>query len=173
LKYFTPKNQKLKEMNNDHRGKVAFDYRWLFFNEIQSSVRVFENECRSNFNKKTIGSFYNEDLLFKKIKKSFGENNLVISQGSPEWLSPQRFDIYFPKLKVAIEYQGEQHLGPVDFGGRGKKFAKKQFQKNQERDQRKKDKADKNNCTIIYVYPNYDLSKVKKRVKDAILDKNE
>jgi len=32
--------------------------------------------------------------------------------------SPQRYDIFIPDLKLAIEYQGEQHFRPIErFGG--------------------------------------------------------
>lgn len=41
-----------------------------------------------------------------------------VREASPRWLAPQRFDIYLPEHRVAIEYQGEQHFRPVRrFGG--------------------------------------------------------
>ncbi len=92
----------------------------------------------------------------------------IISQGSPEWLSPQRFDIYFQDLNIAIEYQGEQHFKPVDFGGKGKSFAKKQFISNQRRDEIKAKKAKANNCILIYVLPNYDFKSLEWKITLAI-----
>jgi hypothetical protein len=57
---------------------------------------------------------------------------------------------------------------PVDFGGIGKKEAERQFIENKRRDILKKEKSDANDCTIIYVFPNYDLKKVLSDVKQTI-----
>ncbi len=160
LSNFFPKEKMIKEMNSTFRGSVIFDYGWLFRNELTKSIRVFENECRFEFNEKIIGSFYNENLLFREIVKKFGNDYKIISQGSPEWLRPQRFDIYFPDINIAVEYQGEQHEYPVDFGGQGEKIARQQFEENLKRDNLKSDKAKDNNCNILYIFPNYNMENV-------------
>jgi hypothetical protein len=160
LENFEPRNKMIEEMNTLNRNFVVFDYEWLFSNDLKKSIRIFENECRLDYNEKIIGSFYNENILFREIKKKYENKYKVISQGSPEWLGLQRFDIYFPELNIALEYQGEQHQKPVDFGGKGKKIAKKQFLDNLKRDKLKKDKALKNNCEIVFVYPNYKLKEI-------------
>jgi hypothetical protein len=49
------------------------------------------------------------------------------------------YDFYIPKYNLLIEYQGEQHEKPVDFHGKGLKYAKKQFEIQQEHDRRKKE----------------------------------
>lgn len=171
LSHFEPKKRMIQEMNVTNRGFVVFDYNWLFSNDLKSSIRIFENECRIHFDEKIIGSFYNENILFREIKKKFGKKYRVISQGSPEWLGIQRFDIYFPDLNIAIEYQGEQHQRPVDFGGKGKKKALEQFKENIKRDAIKKEKAMKNDCELIYVFPNYQLKKVIKNLHVKINNK--
>ena len=132
----------------------------MFYNEFKRSIRILENECRIQFNEKIIGSFFNEDLLFKEIKRVFGNKFNVVSQGSPEWLKPQRFDIFFPDVNIAIEYQGEQHFRPVDFGGKGQTIAEMQFQENLLRDFRKNEKAKLNNCSLFFVNPNYDIKDI-------------
>lgn len=167
LSNFIPTSYSISQMKNVSSDNM-FDYDWLFENEIIRSIRIFENECRIEFDEKIIGSFYNENLLFREMKKNFGDKFNIISQGSPEWLTPQRFDIYFPELNIAIEYQGEQHQIPVDFGGKGKKEAERQFIENKRRDILKKEKSDANDCTIIYVFPNYDLKKVLSDVRQTI-----
>jgi hypothetical protein len=172
LSNFTPREFMIKEMNSLSRGNVIFDYNWLFINELTKSIRIIENNCRIDLGQKIVGSFYNEDLLFRAIKNSFEEKYKVISQGSPEWLGLQRFDIYFPELNIAIEYQGEQHQRPVDFGGKGKRIAKQQFNENLKRDKLKKEKSDENNCELIYVLPNYNIKKVLKDIKTAIHNRN-
>ncbi|NME70558.1 hypothetical protein [Flammeovirga aprica] len=165
---FTPRISNLEELNSTFRNDVIFQYEWLFANDLKRAVRIFENECRIVHNEKIIGAFYNEDILFREIRNRYKNRYQVISQGSPEWLGNQRFDIYFPELNIAIEYQGEQHQTPVDFGGKGKSFANKEFKKNQERDQRKFKKSKSNDCPIIFVYPDYDIKNVIKELNSII-----
>ena len=169
LENFEPSNFAIDAMNDTFRGEVMFDYNWLFGNELKKSIRILENECRYDFKQKIIGAFYNEDLLFREIKRTFGEDHEVVSQGSPYWLSPQRFDIYFPKLNIAIEYQGEQHFEPIDFGGMGEEEAERQFQNNLKRDELKKEKAQKHNCALIYVLPDFDIEVVLNSINNEIL----
>lgn len=171
LDNFIPREVMIREMNEILRGHVMFDYGWLFRNDLTKAIRIFENECRLEFNENIVGSFFNENVLFRTIKKNYGDKFSVISQGSPEWLSPQRFDIYFPEINLAIEYQGEQHEYPVDFGGQGEKAAKKQFEENIKRDSIKKEKAKENDCNILYIYPDYDIGKVMLDLKTAIKER--
>jgi len=173
LRHFEPREVMINEMNRTSRDWVIFDYGWLFQNEFIKSIRIFENECRLEYDEKIVGAFYNESLLFSEVKKTFGKKNTVISQGSPEWLGLQRFDIYLPELNIAIEYQGEQHKQPVDFGGKGKKVAFKQFQENLKRDEEKKIKANENGCEIIYVYPEYNINHAIKDIKESIKRKKQ
>ena len=168
---FIPEEAAINSMNEFNYP--IFDYNWLFGNSLQRAIRIIENECRLLNDEKIIGSFYNEDILFREIQKNFGNDFKIVSQGSPEWLKPQRFDIYLPELNIAVEYQGEQHYFPVDFGGKGKKFAKKQFEKNVKRDQMKKELAAKNNCPIIYVYPGYKMNNIISDLEDIIIQKQQ
>lgn len=69
----------------------------------------------------------------------------IIREASPQWLNKQRFDIFIPKLNLAIEYQGEQHFKAVKlFGG------EEGLKKTQERDKIKMMKSKQNKVTIIY-----------------------
>jgi len=148
-------------------GKID-DYQWFFNNEVKRSIRLFENEIRIDNGVKIIGSFYNEDLLYKTLLNEFGDKYNVVSQGSPDWLRPQRLDVYFPDINVGVEYQGEQHYRPVDFGGKGKRFSNKQFKKNQQRDELKKKKCEENNCVLLEMKYNDDLSKFLNKVHQVI-----
>jgi hypothetical protein len=58
-------------------------------------------------------------------------------------------------LHFLDEYQGKQHYEAVDFFG-----GIDSFEKNIERDNRKKGLAIKNNCDLIYVDEGYDLNEV-------------
>ena len=40
----------------------------------------------------------------------------------------QSLDLYLPDFNIAIECQGIQHFKPIDFGGKGEKWAKKSFE---------------------------------------------
>ena len=105
-----------------------------------------------------VGSLISETILYKKIKENFNEY-IVISQGSPKWLSPQRLDIYFPDLNIGVEYQGDQHFKPVEYYG-----GEEGFKRTIARDMRKKYLCKRNGCILIEVLPNYDLKEVIKEI---------
>ena len=62
-----------------------------------------------------------------------------------------RFDAYDIENNIAFEYNGEQHYFPVDFGNKGDKFAKQEFNLNQNRDNIKKEYCNKNKIPIIII----------------------
>src|SRR5258706_433622 len=67
------------------------------------------------------------------------------------------FDFYLPDYNICIEYQGIQHYEPIDFAGRGKKWAKEEFKKNKRRDKIKIKYCQKNNIKLIIIpYWNFD-----------------
>jgi hypothetical protein len=56
-----------------------------------------------------------QHALFKLIRVHFPK---AVYEYSPRFLMGQRYDIYIPSLKLAIEYNGVQHYQPVQiFGG--------------------------------------------------------
>lgn len=61
-----------------------------------------------------------------------------------EWLGLQSFDIFLPDYNVAIEYQGQQHYEPVDFFG-----GEESFEKNAERDEKKRRLAEENGVVVL------------------------
>jgi hypothetical protein len=71
--------------------------------------------------------FPNHDI--KNNYKGFGWLNI---QGRR-----QEIDIWVPHLKLAIEYDGEQHFMPVRFGGISKEKSKRNFNLTAERDKNK------------------------------------
>lgn len=78
---------------------------------------------------------------------------------------PLPFDFYLPQLRVAIEYDGEQHFGPVMFGRYNLDAAIEKFEYTQKHDAIKDKYCSVNNITLIRI-PYTDFDKI-----DEILDK--
>lgn len=87
----------------------------------------------------------------------------VVPHARPVWLPPQHLDIYFPEFNIGIEYQGAQHLRPVDFFG-----GEDAYTEQQKRDARKLRLCRKNGCTLLYVYQGYEDEEVVSRIQSAI-----
>ncbi|EKD94346.1 MAG: hypothetical protein ACD_26C00100G0002 [uncultured bacterium] len=100
-----------------------------------------------------------ETELYYKTKKLFSEYE-VLQHASPDWLSPQHLDIFIPDLKLAIEYQGLQHVKPIDFFG-----GEKAFIENQRRDLRKKQLCEKHNINLTYIYESETQIKIQEKLK--------
>ncbi len=118
-------------------------------------LRESENLLREKQGLPRIGEgWISETKLFQEIKDKFDET-VVIQHARPEWLKPQHFDVYLPHYNIAIEYQGAQHLQPVDYFG-GEKAYKNQIQ----RDKRKKNLCKENDCMLIEVFQGYDPKEI-------------
>ncbi len=107
--------------------------------------REAENKIRDRLGIPRIGEgWINETQLYKTVCYLFPSVN-VMREASPEWIGKQRIDIYLPDLKLAIEYQGQQHYEPIEiFGG------KEALDKTSELDKRKRSLCKKNGVHIIY-----------------------
>ena len=75
-----------------------------------------------------------------------------------KWLKQQSLDFYLPDYNVGIECQGEQHFFPVDFAGKGVKWACKMFNKTNSRDKQKKVLCEEHDIKLLYFgnVPNYE-----------------
>lgn len=104
--------------------------------------------------KKITPKWKTENNLYESLKLHF-KDLIVQSQASPIWLEGQRFDIWFPQLKLAVEYHGLQHFQPVDFFGGELGFAE-----NQRRDELKRLKCEENDVKLIEVSGNFNLEKL-------------
>lgn len=95
-----------------------------------------------------------ERVLFRQIESAF--TDLKVQQhASPSFLGRQHYDVYLPDLKVALEYQGEQHFRPIDFFG-----GEEGFLATQERDRRKKEISENNDIHQIDVMPGYNIATI-------------
>ena len=86
-----------------------------------------------------------KEIKLKEILEAAFHNEEIIFQAHISWLKYQSFDFYFPKYRLAIEYQGGQHFVPIQYFG-----GKKAFIETRERDIRKYNISQENNCTILY-----------------------
>lgn len=83
-----------------------------------------------------------EGKLYETIKKDYRD---AIYQYRCKWLGRQTYDIYLPSKKIAIEYQGEQHFGPIShFGGYNG------YKKQKRLDKLKKEKSRNNGVVLLY-----------------------
>lgn len=73
------------------------------------------------------------------------------------WLGRQEFDFYLPEYNTVIECQGRQHYEPVDFAGRGDKWAEEEYQRNIERDRRKVRLCEENSIRLFYIHYDEDV----------------
>ena len=101
------------------------------------------------------------------MKDIFPENE-VVHQASPEWLGRQRFDIFIPELKLAIEYQGQQHYKPISlFGG------EEGFLQTQKRDKLKFKLCAENGTKLIYFRYDEQITRklIETRIKKPLSEK--
>ena len=109
--------------------------------------------------------------LYEKLKESFPNEKILFEVGNStiSWINGQRFDIYFPKYNIAVEYNGIQHYIPVEhFGGELK------FQDQLEYDELKRKKCKENNCVLFEVKYNYtedDYQKLVENIQNIIANK--
>jgi hypothetical protein len=107
--------------------------------------REAENEIRDLLGIPHIGEGWVSERELLNIVKGISPENAVVHQASPEWLGRQRLDIFIPELRLAIEYQGQQHYKPVSlFGG------EEGFLQTQERDKLKAKLCAENGINLIF-----------------------
>lgn len=132
------------------------------------SERDAENIVRKLKGVAKIGEkWIHETLLFNYIDVMFS-NYSVEREASPDWLGNQRLDIYIPELKLAIEYQGQQHFKAVGlFGG------KEGLAKTKRRDKDKFIKCKNNGINLVYFTYKDNLSEklVNSRLKKYVTEK--
>ena len=89
----------------------------------------------------------NERKLEKETRFFLMENNIKFEyQKRFSWLGKQSLDFYLPDYNIAIECQGKQHFQPIKFFG-----GEKAFEKQVERDKKKKKLCEENNLKLYYV----------------------
>jgi hypothetical protein len=79
-----------------------------------------------------------ESLAEKRVARLLKQNDILFERewnaGGLRHIGKLRFDFFLPEYGICIEYQGEQHFGPVRFGGCSQEEAELRFANNQVRD---------------------------------------
>lgn len=120
-----------------------------------SLTREAENTLREDAGIPRVGEGWVEETrLFYALRDALVGHE-VLQHARIDWLGQQHLDVFVPALRVAVEYQGEQHERPIEFFGGAEAFAKVQ-----ERDARKRRLCKKNAVHLIEVKPGYDLDAV-------------
>ncbi len=103
--------------------------------------RRAEQTLRKKHNVPLIGEGYVSEMsLYRLIRKHCPDAK---HEHGPPWLGKQRFDVYLPSLRIAIEYNGPQHYQPIElFGGA------EGFEEIKARDERKRKLALENGVTV-------------------------
>ncbi|MFO7744818.1 MAG: hypothetical protein R6V36_05480 [Psychroflexus sp.] len=129
----------------------------------KSILREAENLLREKRELPRIGEgWISETKLYQEIKTHFN-NTAVVQHARPEWLKPQHLDVFLPIHKIAIEFQGDQHIRPVDYFG-----GEKAFKQQKKRDERKIKLCQENNCQLIEVHQGYNIEKVLEKISTVI-----
>ncbi len=132
---------------------------------LQALAREAENLARRSEGLPEIGAgWIGETELFRLVQRSFSDT-AVVAHARPPWLVPQHLDVYLPEYNVGLEYQGDQHLQPLDYFG-----GEEAFKAQERRDKRKQLLCRRNGCTLILVYPGYDADDVQRRLAEAMRD---
>lgn len=152
VKYYTIK-QNIKELDFDEVNK-----------ELLSDLANGKHEEAEKHEYSPLrGIWKNEELMYRCIQ-NVCKGKTVVYQHHPHFLGHQSYDAYIPELKVAFEYQGQQHFEPVDFFG-----GKENFEQQVDRDKRKKQLSRENGITLIYVNYDEDVSDelIRRKLEDV------
>jgi hypothetical protein len=107
-----------------------------------------------------------ESILKADVKVGFTGFGWLINDESN---ASQHIDIYVPSIKLAIEYDGEQHYAPVCFGG-SEDQAEARFKRTVELDRLKDAKVKDNPDDIVYsIRIKYDEPLTIEHVKDRMI----
>ena len=97
----------------------------------------------------------NQRKLTKICKNIFNDFDILSNYRGFSWLKSdknyrQEIDIWVPDLKLAIEYDGQQHFMPVSFGGISKEKAKANFERTKYLDKMKNDSINSHKKDVKY-----------------------
>jgi hypothetical protein len=103
-----------------------------------------ENIARTEFGFKKVGEGWVSETLLYNIITHLYPNHSIIRHHRPDWLDRLELDIYLPELKLAFEYQGQQHFHAIKAWG-----GEKALNDLEERDRKKANLCSQNGITLI------------------------
>jgi len=119
-----------------------------------------------------------QKCLYNIISNIFPKFNILYNYTGFDWLKTietgkkQELDIYVSEIKLAIEYDGEQHFIPVCFGGIPIKQAKQNFKRQKENDIIKNGKIAEHPEDIRYFIRFNYKEKITKEYVEQVLKEN-
>ncbi len=115
---------------------------------VRNIFRGSENKLRQTLDLPRVGQgWVSEASLLARLKKEFPDE-IIVHHARPKWIERQHLDIYFPRVNLAVEYQGVQHERALPFfGGDAGLQVRKGL------DQRKKEQCRANGCLLVEVFP--------------------
>jgi hypothetical protein len=148
------------QIKSNYVKKIPHVVEKAIYNQCRLILKNTEDSYREKIGMPKVGEgWISETELFYKVSDYFKDLE-VIHHASPKWLGRQHLDIYIPKFKIGIEYQGAQHYEPNEFFG-----GQKAFEQTVERDKRKKQLCEENNCLLIYVEKGYDIKDIVSKIE--------
>jgi hypothetical protein len=129
---------------NDYNLKIKCECGEIFTTNLGWFIKGKRkcNNCNSSIGEKIVNQYLKENnYIFKREYEIYPK----------EWENPLYYDFYIPDLKIAIEYDGEQHFKPVDFKGEGLDIANEKFELQKLRDEIKNKFSKNNNIHLIRI----------------------
>ena len=83
----------------------------------RSFTKNIENIVRKEFGFKKVGEGWVCETILYQIVCRILYNQEILRRYRPGWLEGLELDIYIPSLKLAFEYQGQQHFQPLQVWG--------------------------------------------------------
>ena len=134
------KEKIIEEFNKIHKNQYEY-----LFDEYKNTMQIIDikcKKCRKIFKQKIRQHLDGHGCLCNKsngenlIEEILKENNINYSKNYYFKYKNQTltFDFFIPKYRIAIEYDGIQHYKPVDFAGKGQKWARELFINTKKRD---------------------------------------
>jgi hypothetical protein len=139
-----------------------FDYSKVEYVNGQTNVilickthKEFKVRPNAHLTKKSSCPICNESKLEREVTFILDKPKIKYErQKKFKWLGKQSLDFYLQDYSIAIECQGIQHFKPVDFAGKGEKWATNLLEDVKKRDDIKLNKCLNQNIKMIYVVDN-------------------
>ena len=129
----------IKEYNNGkEKLPIICPIHGIFYQRAED--HLFGHGCKNCYKSK----------LEEEIANLLEDNNIKYKYRLKNKFDCTELDFYLPDFKICIECQGLQHFKPVDFGGKGLKYATEQFEKIIKNDELKLKNTKKHNIKLLY-----------------------